>query len=248
MHDTLTFNHSPSVSSSFKLECTDPRIPVDDSNILTRVYRHFQDRISGAIEIYLEKIIPTGGGLGGGSSNAAAFLLYLNHTFEWGYSLEELETIGITFGSDVPFFLSGGRALVSGIGESVRPLAPSQPVFFVLITPSISISTKQAYQWLDESCCFAKKSGSIDSKFNSFKSVVFSKTPLFSDIENCLIQLGAPELRLSGTGSTLFLTCESLKKAQFWKKQCQTYFPAHPIEVYAPVQKGSTWEIEPSGF
>ena len=135
----------------FQLELVsdfDAQIEVD-SNILTRIYRRFSDRIPVGVSLRLIKHIPVGGGLGGGSTNAASFLTVLNQYF-LHLSPSELASIALDFGSDIPFFLTSGTALVTGIGEQVTLLPDAPFSAYILIIPPFSILSKTIYQALDQ--------------------------------------------------------------------------------------------------
>ena len=101
------------------------------------------------IEISLEKNIPMGAGLGGGSSNAASVLLGLNKMFNNVLNLGELSKIGAKLGSDVPFFINASTGLVKGRGEVVLPIKTRGDFFIVLVNPGFSVSTKEAFDLLD---------------------------------------------------------------------------------------------------
>ena len=102
-------------------------------------------RSVGGVEIALEKRLPIGGGIGGGSSNAATTLIALNHLWEAGLSHAELMQLGLQLGADVPFFLLGGNAFVEGIGEQLTPI-DTPAGWFVLIHPGVSVPTPLIFQ------------------------------------------------------------------------------------------------------
>jgi len=101
--------------------------------------------VVGGADIAIEKRLPMGGGIGGGSSNAATTLIALNHLWGTGLSRAELMQLGLALGADVPFFLLGGNAFVEGIGEHLTPIQTPE-VWFVLIHPGVNVPTPQIFQ------------------------------------------------------------------------------------------------------
>ena len=162
LYDTIDFATELS-SASDRLEVTgapgrqEAALPQPEGNLVLRAAalvrkaakRHGRgDRTTGRLRIRLEKAIPMGAGLGGGSSDAAATLLALNRLWNLELSQSALSALACQLGSDVPFFLYGGLAHCSGRGEKVRPLpdSPTEPLHFVLVSPSIEVPTPQIYQ------------------------------------------------------------------------------------------------------
>jgi len=126
-------------------------IPVEE-NLVFRAVSLFrkQTGYENGLDIRLYKRIPLGAGLGGGSSDAASTLLALNSMAETALSLKELREMASVLGSDVPFFLSGGAAYVSGRGELIEPVVLSGDLWVVLVKPPFSSNTADAYRRLDE--------------------------------------------------------------------------------------------------
>lgn len=174
--------------------------------------------------ITLEKHIPMGGGLGGGSSDAAAVLKGLNELWGLDWPLNRLAEIGVKIGADVPFFLYEGPAFVEGIGDKITPLKrlPNLPI--ILINPGIHLSTPWAYQaWDEGNTSVVRKGGGnqltqknqsvrsgcdfgnvIAGLANDFEPVVFSKYPEMAEAKKALTKAGAAGALMSGSGSTLF--------------------------------------------
>lgn len=161
LHDTLVVTHTPEKPGVF-LDVTGDEaggVPANETNLVHRAAVRLQ-KIAAAREtlpgnrsglhIALHKRIPSQAGLGGGSSDAAATLLAVNDLLGLALSLGRLSEIGASLGADVPFFLTGGTALVEGLGEKVTPLAPlSPPCSLVIVKPSLGVSTSAAYSALD---------------------------------------------------------------------------------------------------
>jgi 4-diphosphocytidyl-2-C-methyl-D-erythritol kinase len=146
---SIDFSDRLEVEKSDRLElfCSGIPVPCGETNLVARAARALADRlgIEPAARIRLEKRVPAGAGLGGGSADAAVTLLLLSAL--WGSRLrqEELSDIAAQLGSDVPYFLHGGEADVGGRGERVTPLEDSPPAQFLLWIPPLSISTGQVY-------------------------------------------------------------------------------------------------------
>ncbi len=180
-------------------------------------------RIRGGVEIELRKKIPAGRGLGGGSSDAAAALVgYLRLT---GRKLPQsrLLEIAASLGADVPFFLLGGRALGIGRGDEICPLPDIQKQTFLVVSPrDIHVPTPDAYRWakaralpsatltkraadpkLLEFCalCWSTQGSSLS---NDFERPVFQRHPRLGRIKRGLLQKGATEASLAGSGSAVF--------------------------------------------
>ena len=135
-------------SGSLTLSCAGLSVPGDESNLVVRAAKALAARLgrpSADAAIRLEKRIPVGAGLGGGSSDAARALALLSRLWEARLPPEELASLAASFGSDVPFFLVGGEAEVSGRGEKVAPRADSPVEDLLVLVPPFSISTGDAY-------------------------------------------------------------------------------------------------------
>ena len=192
LHDELTFTPSDSLS----LTCDDPTIPVDETNLVLRAARAVgADRVA----IHLRKRIPAGGGLGGGSSNAAATLR------ELGGDRGDLAEIALTLGSDVPFFLVGGTAYARGRGELLTPMPPMSGIPLLLLLPEERVLTKDAFARITH---YSPPLG-IDayrdfSHFtNDFERPVFAMLPRLAALKSRLYDAGAQWAGMSGSGSTI---------------------------------------------
>lgn len=178
--------------------------------------------VSAAVHFRLEKRIPMGGGLGGGSSNAAAVLLALPVLAARPIALEKLLEIGSQLGSDVPFFLLGGTAIGLGRGTELYPLPDIAPRHAILVCPGVRVSTGAAYEGLQRALTpdgsfrnmnsfqsFAwsvgeYRAGQDWEAVNDFETVVFGKYPQLKSIKGKLLKLGARPALMSGSGSTIF--------------------------------------------
>ena len=181
--------------------------------------------IKKGISITIDKKIPVGSGLGGGSSNAASVLKGLNQLWNIGLRNAELQELGTEIGSDVPFFINCKTALVKGRGVKIHTCFTIPKIWLVLAVPNISISTKWAYGRVDRE--LTKNINSVNlprlkklqvkdivnNLFNRLEGVVFEEYPLIKVIKEKMIACGASGALMSGTGSTVFGIASSKDKA-----------------------------------
>ncbi len=190
-------------------------------NTLTRAYDEYCEYtgIQYGVRVSLFKRIYSGAGLGGGSSNAAALIHALDVLFETKLSMAEKENIAIKVGSDVPFFLYGGAAIVTGRGEFVRSIKARDDLFFVIIKPNVHSSTKEAFSYFDEHIDKIKtlkvltvdnieddywKSVTSWSFANDFTDLLVKKFPCIGEAIKSLDMHGSLFTQMSGSGSTVF--------------------------------------------
>ena len=188
----------------------------DDSNLCVMAWQKMVDVFGlGGVSIELEKRIPAGGGLGGGSSNAATILKGLRKLYELDVSDDELETIGKDLGADVPFFIKGKTQIGDGIGEILKPIETIINGCYLLVVPDLHIDTKWAYgefkNILDRPNEIVNFLGFIRKEIipfelfeNDFEAIVVPAYPEIGQIKNSLRAHGARFASLSGSGSTVF--------------------------------------------
>jgi 4-diphosphocytidyl-2-C-methyl-D-erythritol kinase len=147
LHDSLAIEER---ACGFTLDCAAPNVPADDRNLVIKAARLLAEtfRVTRGAHFQLKKNIPAGGGLGGGSSNAAAALRGLNECWQLNAPAEKLHELAAQIGSDVPFFLQDSPALCKGRGELVEPLRLGIELGVVLVNPGFGIPTKWAYDAL----------------------------------------------------------------------------------------------------
>ena len=192
-----------------------------EEDIVLTAARLLQQRfgVSDGVSIGIDKRIPIGGGLGGGSSDAATCLLALNRLWRLGLSLQQLAEIGLELGADVPVFVHGRAAWASGVGEVLQPIDIDEPIFLV-IDPKIAVSTGQIFaaEELTRNCdpitirAFLRGAGS-----NVCEPVVRKLYPRVGEAIDWLGQFGAA--RMSGTGACVFVELDSLRQAEIVKSQ-----------------------------
>lgn len=212
---------SPSETMSVETKGINEIIPLE-SNIVYKIFREvekFFDRSLPSFKIIIEKNIPTGAGLGGGSSNGAGFLLFLNRYLSLGLSLSQMVEISSKVGSDIPVFLFNSPAFVTGTGQSVELVKIRKPDFFMLlIYPDIIINTGVAYALFDKKKLTKSTSLNINTVrkrvngslkdwitvfFNDFEGVVFENWPHLNELKLSLERCGADSVFMSGSGSSL---------------------------------------------
>ncbi len=253
LYDEIEFR-SLKKMKAYQLE-GDSSIPAED-NIITKAVELFRQESGNFSGIYIgvQKRIPVGAGLGGGSSDAAAVLIGLDRFFSARLSIQQLLHLAERLGSDVPFFLSSAAALVQGRGEMVTSLEPRSDYCLVLIFPGFAIESSVAYRWLDEArdnpmqrvspgtsrIAVLKKQyqyGAIDqwTFFNSFQGAVETRFPSIKRIIAALYRCGALYACLSGSGSSLYGLYASDKESAGACKELQAEYPL--VEIVKPLQK-----------
>jgi 4-diphosphocytidyl-2-C-methyl-D-erythritol kinase len=237
LHDTLRLRLSqkPGISLTVKGNAALSQEPIE-KNLVYRAVDALRRELKfrGGIEIALEKKIPAGRGLGGGSSDAAAALLgFLRLTKSQNKAkieLPRLLEIAASLGADVPFFLFGGRALGIGKGDEIYPLPDLPKRNLLVVSPSdIHVPTPDAYRWLGapELASLTKSSASHKLyKFcalcwsaqgrlsNDFETAVFERHSRLDQIKRVLLRRGASEALLAGSGSAVFGVFPSPVKAR----------------------------------
>jgi len=192
--------------------CDDPMLSTGDDNLVVRAAKLFfeQTKIKSGVSIKLQKKIPHGAGLGGGSSDAAATLRALNQLFEAQLSRDELAKIGSEIGSDVPFFLFESAALCKGRGEIVEPTKLKKKLSIVLLKPDFGVASAWAYsRWKDAKGItgVSYEPQKLDGKtlVNDLEWPVFEKFIFLAQLKTWLLkQKEVAAALMSGSGSTVF--------------------------------------------
>ena len=220
-------------------------VPTDESNICHKAYTALKIKYSelGGVSIHIEKRIPVGTGLGGGSANGAAVLKGLNTIYNLGLSMDELEKIGTSVGADVPFFIKGGTQLGEGIGDNLTSLTSHIKGTYLLVIPHISINTAWAYSELKNklksgnilpnfSSFFSGDNSSLEIFENDFERIVIPAYPEIGAIKQKLLELGARFASLSGSGSTVY----GIFDEDAFAKEAELFFhPAHQTILANPI-------------
>ncbi|MBS1826533.1 MAG: 4-(cytidine 5'-diphospho)-2-C-methyl-D-erythritol kinase [Acidobacteria bacterium] len=250
--DNIEIDCQPAKHTRLTIDCV-PEIP---DNIILRAADAVLHQLKRKAEIHfrLTKRIPMGGGLGGGSSNAAAVLLAVPALLGKPLSLDKLLPIAAKLGSDVPFFLLGGTALVMGRGEELYPFPEPKTSWGLLMTPGIHVSTPEAYKALGRGPLTAASQSRIIDSFqllsweigeglpvsswralcrNDFESVVFRQHPQIRKWKKKLEATGAPVALMTGSGSAVFAFFGSREEA----RHAAESFPATATHLFRTVNR-----------
>ena len=212
------------------LHCTDETLPTDETNLAWKAAKVYCDTLHkdpGGLEIRIRKRIPVGAGLGGGSADAAAVLRALNRHYGEPLSIFALAELGAQVGSDVPFCVICGTAMVEGRGEQVRKLPDIPDCIFVVVKPDFSVSTPALYQKLDgvdiaqrpdnkamESALLAGNLEKVcENLCNVFDPVVTGEHLEMNYIKSLLHQYGAVNYQMTGSGSAVFAVVSEFEVA-----------------------------------
>jgi len=226
-------------------------------NLVVKAYRLFWERTglpALGLKVHLQKEIPIQAGMGGGSSNAAAMLGILNHLSHAGLSNAQLCALAAELGSDVPFFINGGTALVSGRGEIIEPLPVKleEERSLVIIKPlNLSIDTSLAYHRFSSAARYesrppenllkAIQNAGRNSEtggnepdleaclLNDFERVLFPEYPMLSQMSRHMREAGIRRPMLSGSGSAMFGFVES---SHATRRALQERFPKEQFEIF----------------
>jgi 4-diphosphocytidyl-2-C-methyl-D-erythritol kinase len=226
LHDTLrlTSNRSRQIT----VHADNPELNTPDNLALraAMALRAAAGDASLGAEIELLKAIPSPGGVGGGSSDAASVLLALDTLWETRLPHERLTELAAALGSDVPYFLSGGTALIEGRGEHVIPLLDAPPLWLLLARPPVAVSTAAVYRALSpteyataedsRAIILAIKLGEplpLEHLSNSLEAPVMRDYPQIAATRDALRACGAPFVRMSGSGPTLYAPFGALDDA-----------------------------------
>lgn len=242
--DTLIITPAPP-GAGVRLTCRGRELDSRE-NILHRAAEAFMRRVQGAVDldVQLIKRIPVGAGLGGGSSDAAAFLKHLNATSNVPLHAAELRDLATEVGGDVPFFLDNKAAVVQGIGDILRPVRiPLAGLHGLLACPAVHVSTSWAYHAWDRACSRGpEKHGLLTGQknqdnfsslpnvffFNAFENVVFSAFPSLRLIKEKLLAFGAAGAVLSGSGASIFALFRDALQVQ----QSASWLESNGISYY----------------
>jgi len=203
-------------------DCSHAGVPSGTANIAHRAAELFLTSIGKkgddcreSVAISIEKRIPVGAGLGGGSSNAASVLLGLNRHYGHPLSKETLLSMGSSLGADVSFFIYGGPALAGGIGDILEPAPPIRPFKVVIIYPGIAVSTESVYRNLNFGLTNHEKENRKilfnESTFdpvvhlhNDLEAAAMMLCPDIGSAKQALLAAGADGVLMSGSGSAVF--------------------------------------------
>lgn len=248
LHDTLHFDLRD--DDAIKRTTDIAGVPSDEDLVvraarLLRAAAAERGIATAGVDIAITKRLPMGGGIGGGSSDAATTLLALNHLWETGFTRAELMRLGLALGADVPFFLLGKNAFVEGIGEQLTPLA-TPPAWFVVVHPGVSVPTPIIFK--DPELTRNSKVVTIADfskrlpRFgrNDLQAVAARAFPPVADALEWLSALG--DARMTGSGACVFVALASASEADAalrklpdgWRGWKTRTLDAHPLARLLP--------------
>ena len=214
-------------TNNTSIACSDPLVPQNETNIAHRAATVFLKsmKITDGVDITIKKRIPVAAGLGGGSSNAASVLIGLNDHFGQPFSTDQLMSMGLSLGADVPFFIFQKPAIATGIGETLEAYSGLHPYHLLLINPGFNVSTGEIYRKLNLRLTKCKKKLTnallINHGFdvaqhlcNDLETATASTYPQIVSVKEQLMHHGALGALMSGSGPTVFGIFSDLKKAK----------------------------------
>lgn len=219
LRDIIDITIEDSDVLNLNMTCSDDTLAVDDSNLCIKAARLILDEfnIISNVNIHLKKNIPIAAGMAGGSADAAAVLIGLNDMLQLGLSKEELMERGVTLGADIPYCIMKGTALAEGIGEKVTRLKPLVNYPIVIAKPPDSVSTGYVYSNLKidelehpdiDGQIEAINNGDIEkvasTMGNVLETVTIPALPVINDIKKIMMDNGAFNAMMSGSGPTVF--------------------------------------------
>ncbi len=263
-----------------RLRCDHPQVPNDESNLAYRAAALLQQRFpkvmtqQGGVEITIEKNIPVGAGLAGGSTNAAAVLVGLDLLWQLGLTQIELQTLAAELGSDIPFCIAGGTAIATGRGEQIDTLHGLDGLHVVLAkSPDLSVSTPWAYKayrqafadtYMDVATAGQTRKDQLHASpmmtaisqqdgpaigqhlYNDLEKVVLPTHPEVKEVKAALAGYGGLGTLMSGSGPTLFTLAASQAAAEGIVQQMRSRYSETELGLWvAPLLTSSLQLIEP---
>jgi len=213
-HDIITINK---INEGYELSSNNIDFPIESSNTCVQAYLRLKKEFPGlkGVKIHVNKNIPIGSGLGGGSSNAASTIIGINNLYDIGLTKPQLENISQDIGADVPFFIEGGIQRGQGIGDKLTPLNIKLTYTILLVFPNNTVNTRWAYSQIRNKLEIPIKAINFADLMekeiipfqlfeNDFEKIVFSTYPEIGLIKSELLDNNAKFASLSGSGSTVF--------------------------------------------
>lgn len=217
LYDTLTLSE---IEEGIIITTNTGELPLNEDNLIYKAAKLLLEHTGKCkgVSVHLDKQIPIAAGMAGGSTDAAATLLGMNSLYKFGLTKEELAEIGVKIGADVPYCIYGGTYLSEGIGEVLTKLPDAPDCYVVIAKPGIGVSTKYVYENLHietvekhpdiDGMIEAIKSGSLDGVAekmeNVLETVTIKRYPEIENMKKCLLENGAENALMSGSGPTVF--------------------------------------------
>ena len=233
VYDELTFRKIP--DKEIRIVTNKEELPFNEDNLIYKAAKLMMERLNSeeGISVVLKKNIPIAAGMAGGSTDAAATLLGLNELLEGNIPMEELRSMGVKIGADVPYCILQKTALSEGIGEVLTPL-PAPPACGLLIgKPDIHVSTKYVYENLQADTLKSHPDidgmrkaieeqdleGITSRMENVLETVTIQKYPVIGEIKEAMMKAGAINALMSGSGPTVFGVFASRERAEKAKEE-----------------------------
>ncbi|HED13717.1 MAG TPA: 4-(cytidine 5'-diphospho)-2-C-methyl-D-erythritol kinase [Gammaproteobacteria bacterium] len=204
---------------------------MDDLAVRAALLLQQQGSIARGVEIHIDKSIPIGAGLGGGSSDAATVLLALNQLWELHWSLDKLAHLGLKLGADVPVFIHGRAAWAEGVGEQLTPIAPNTG-WLLVIVPNVHIATAEVF---GKSTLTSKpmpiKIHGLQSSFgrNDLQAMVIAHYPQAAGVRTWLSAFG--NARMSGSGGAFYVPVNNQQEGQRIRQQCPAAWSGFVVQT-----------------
>jgi 4-diphosphocytidyl-2-C-methyl-D-erythritol kinase len=261
-HDLATLFHRISLADTlrlrkkadgFQMKCSNPALSTGETNLVTKAYRLLQQEIPGlgGVSVSLTKKVPMGGGLGGGSSNAAFFLLGMKKLYRLKISQKRLIGLGAKLGADIPFFmLNMNQAIGLGIGDRLKNRPGKTRHTFILAASGHGLSTRRVYQNLSGKtpsaaltkvsreitmlCAFLEKRNygrCVEFLKNDLETPAFQLRPSLHAVLEQFQKRGVRLVRMTGSGPTVFAILPHPRDARRIKKALQKDLPKHEILI-----------------
>jgi len=232
--DSLQFEET---QEGVTLECNNKNIPANQDNLVCKAANLILEEcgIKKGVLINLEKNIPVGAGLGGGSSDAATTLKALNSLWKVGLNNEELMEFAAKLGSDIPFFINGKTALCRGRGELITPVEVRNRMDYIILFPRVHISTETIYKNLKidltkkrkdvsfflDALKYSEVAGISKLLFNRLEEIIFATYPDLLQVKSTLESFDFCGLSISGSGSAFFGLCNDRHQAEVIKSKIE---------------------------
>ncbi len=251
---------------AIRVHCNHPQVPTDKSNLAYRAAElmaaEFPEAFVkyGGVDITIKKQIPVAAGLAGGSTNAAAVLVGIDLLWNLGLTQGELEELGASLGSDVPFCIGGGTVIATGRGEQLSPLPSLDGIYIVLAKyRSLEVSTPWAYKtyrtsfgssYVKDKDSLAARGAAVHSGdmvkaishkdvqeiaqklYNDLEKVVLPAYPKVLELREIFANAGVLGTMMSGSGPSVFAICESKMQAEAVKSQVREIIPDEDLELF----------------
>lgn len=238
------------VDSGIEVRGNREDVPWNEENLIYKAINSFKEEfgVREGVRVYVEKRIPPGAGLGGGSSNAACVLIAMKEIFLKGMEIKRLVPIASRIGADVPYFLYGGTCIGEGKGDIIIKIKDIENQYFFLVIPEIKVLSKEAYsEWDRSTLTFVKKNYSINKlkeQFNleylknDLEEVVLKKYKELREIKEKMKKEKFKKVMMSGSGSCIFGIIDNPDEAEKIREK----FAPYRVEIVRSIGREEYWK------